>query len=108
MSRDGIREMKRRLRAGVDGQASEEERRLAEASALALLERSVRMRHRRLAVQRLNDAVALGVPVPDEHWLYCRSAAAASHDKAVQALFSQSDHAAHAAGASPDGGLRHG
>jgi len=38
-------------------------------------------------VQRLNEAVALGAPVPDEHWRYCREAASASHDTALQALF---------------------
>ena len=108
MSRDGIREMKRCLRDGLCAQAAEGQRRLAEAAALALLERSVRMRHRRLAVQRLNDAVALGVPVPDAHWLYCREAAVASHDTALKALFSQSEHAVHAAGASPAGGHGHG
>jgi len=79
MSRDAVRQMKKALCAGSSSMALE--------AALALLERSVRMRHRRLAVQRLNEAVALGAPVPEEHWRYCREAATASHDTALQALF---------------------
>lgn len=79
MSRDAIRDMKTVLRAANGSQAVE--------AALALLEHSVRMRHRRLAVQRLNAAVAVGARVPDEHWRYCREAAAASRDSQLQGLF---------------------
>lgn len=91
MSRDGVCALKRQLHGGKNAFAAEEQRRLAEAAALALLERSVRMRHRHLAVLRLRDAVVLGVCVPDEHWIYCRGVAAASSDAAVQALFSESE-----------------
>ena len=87
MSRDAIRRMKKTLRAGAMSPASDGERTHAIDAALALLERSVRMRHRRLAVQRLNDAVTVGARVPDEHWRYCHEAAAASRDTTVQALF---------------------
>jgi hypothetical protein len=79
--------MKKTLRAGRSSLASDGNRTQAAEAALALLERSVRMHHRRLAVQRLNAAVAVGACVPDEHWRYCREAAAASHDSGVQALF---------------------
>ena len=96
MSRDAIREMKKALRAGSGSQAVE--------AALALLERSVRMHHRRLAVQRLNEAVAMGARIPDEHWRYCREAAAASHDTKVQHLFMVCAHAAQTASK----GARHG
>ena len=87
MSRDALRDMKKALRAGRRSQAGEAHRTQAAEAALALLERSVRMHHRRLAVQRLNDAVAMGARVPDEHWRYCREAAAASRDIEVQELF---------------------
>ena len=96
MSRDAVRQMKKALRAGSGSKALE--------AALALLERSVRMRHRLLAVQRLNEAVALGAPVPEEHWRYCREAAAASRDTTVQALFVVCAQAAQASAK----GSRHG
>jgi hypothetical protein len=81
--------MKKTVRAGRGLQAME--------AALGLLERSVRMRHCRLAVQRLNAAVALGAQVPDEHWRYCREAAETSHDAKVRTLFTDSALAAQAA-----------
>ena len=87
MSRDAVRAAKKTLRAGRRSQAGEAHRTQAAEAALALLERSVRMHHRRLAVQRLNDAIAMGARVPDEHWRYCREAAAASRDIEVQELF---------------------
>lgn len=82
--------MKRQLRTV---EATEETQRLAAAAALALLERSVRMRHRRLAVLRLKDALALGAGVPADHWLYCRDAAVASRDADVRALFALAERA---------------
>jgi hypothetical protein len=94
MARHGIREMKRLLRAGACAQASQSQRQVAEVAALELLERSVRMRHRRLAVQRLNEAIALGAQVPKEHLAYCRAAAAASRDNVVQALFARCERMA--------------
>ena len=87
MSRDSVRAAKKTLRSGRRSQAGDAYRTQAAEAALALLERSVRMHHRRLAVQRLNDAVAMGARVPDEHWRYCREAAAASRDIEVQELF---------------------
>ena len=108
MARDAIRQMKKRLRAGMDSQAPDRHREALDA-ALALLERSVRMRHRRLAVQRLNAAVTLGARVPAPHWVYCREAAAASRNSDVQALFVASAQAAHhAAPARQAGDTRHG
>jgi hypothetical protein len=89
MSRDAIREMKKTLQAGMRAQASEEHRLGAAQAALALLERSVRMGHRRLAVLRLSEAVLLGAQVPNEHWRYCQDAAAASRDMGVQTLFAK-------------------
>lgn len=59
----------------------------AAMATLELLERSVRMRHKRLAVKRLSEAVALGADIPSEHWLYCRRVATESQDKFVSAMF---------------------
>lgn len=60
---------------------------MAEAAALGLLERSVRMGHKRLAVQRLGQVVMLGMRVPDDWWRYCRKAAEESQSKELQELF---------------------
>jgi hypothetical protein len=87
MSRDALRDMKKALRAGRRSQPGDAHRTQAAEAALALLERSVRMHHRRLAVQRLNDAIAMGARIPDEHWRYCREAAPASRNIEVQELF---------------------
>ncbi|MDE2503326.1 MAG: hypothetical protein KGL18_10170 [Burkholderiales bacterium] len=89
MSRDALRAMKRTLRIGRRSQAGDLRHAPAVEAALSLLERSVRMRHRRLAVQRLNEAVAIGARVPDAHWQYCRETAAASRNSELQQLFMQ-------------------
>jgi hypothetical protein len=98
VARDTIRQMKKTLRAGMATQASEALREEAVRAALALLERGVRMHHSRLAVQRLNEAVAIGADVPQAYWRYCLEAATASRDTRVQALFASSAQAAHAKG----------
>ena len=41
---------------------------------MALLERSIRFRHRRLAVLRLCDAMESGAPVLEAQWRYCLEA----------------------------------
>lgn len=108
MARDGIREMKRQLREGRIGQPTEEVRRLAAEAALALLERSVRMRHRRLAVQRLHDAVDLGVRLTAEQWTYCRDAAEASRDADLRATFQRCELALLGTAIRPSGSMANG
>jgi hypothetical protein len=100
--------MKKALRAGAAPMATDGQHEQAVQAALALLERSVRMRHRRLAVQRLNEAVALGARVPDAHWIYCREAAATSHDLALQTLFTRSAKASGVGRPHRPGVARHG
>jgi hypothetical protein len=90
VARHDIREMKRSLSAGIVSRASEEKRLPARQAALSLLARSVRMGHRRLAVLRLNAAVAAGASVPDDHWRHCRDAALASSDPAIRQLYTAS------------------
>ncbi|WP_298235237.1 hypothetical protein [uncultured Azohydromonas sp.] len=63
MARQAIRELKQSLHAGMAACASEEQRSHAKDASLSLLERSVRMRHRRLAVIRLHAAVSTGAAV---------------------------------------------
>jgi hypothetical protein len=79
--------MKQSLHAGMAAYATEEQRLHAKEAALSLLERSVRMGHRRLAVIRLHAAVSAGATVPDEHWRYCHEAATACKDAAIQDLY---------------------
>jgi hypothetical protein len=87
MARQAIRELKHSLHAGMAACASDEQRSHAKEAALSLLERSVRMGHRRLAVIRLHAAVSTGAAVPDEHWRYCHEAATACKDAAIQDLY---------------------
>jgi hypothetical protein len=94
MARHAIREMKQSLHAGTATSASEEQRIHAREAALSLLERSVRMGHRRLAVIRLQAAVSAGADVPEEFWRYCHDAAAGSKDTAIQDLYTASAAAA--------------
>jgi hypothetical protein len=101
MARHVIREMKQSLHAGMGPCASEEQRLHAKEAALSLLERSVRMGHRRLAVIRLQSAVSAGSAVPDQFWRYCHEAAAASKDAAIRNLYIASVVAATAAPTPP-------
>jgi hypothetical protein len=108
MSREPIREMKKLLRDGMNVQADNRQRQLARDAALALLARSVRMHHRRLAVQRLHDPVSFGAQVPGEHWAYCREAAAASRNTEVRAMFALSEESLRTNPTQQLGGARHG
>lgn len=58
-----------------------------QASALALLERSMQLGHDRLAVRRLLLAVQTGAPVRPEHWQYCLRVVARVADPRLAALY---------------------
>jgi hypothetical protein len=92
--RQWLRELKKALRAGTPQVESQDQQEEAVRAALALLERSIRMLHRRLAIQRLNEAVELGAQISDQQWVYCRQAAEASRDAAIQTLFTRSAQSA--------------
>ena len=108
MSRGLESEMKRSLRSVKGAHADDGQRQRARDAALALLVRSVRMGHRRLAVQRLHDAVSFGARVSGEQWAYCRQAAMASGDIGVRALFTRSEEFLRADQASQLKGPRYG
>lgn len=91
MSRESIRELKRQVQAGCCNSATGELRVKAAAAALVLLERSIRMRHCRLAVQRLNAAATLGAAIPAAYWIYCRKAVGVSRDSTLLELFLQAE-----------------
>ncbi len=86
MSRQVVRDMKRKIVAGGKPAAAEPTRLLAHESALALLDRSIRFGPRRLAVVRLTTAVLAGAEVTAEHWVYCWQAADRSKDAQLQSL----------------------
>ena len=92
MARTVVRQMKKALRAGTFGQVSMEARANAAQAALALLDRSVRLRHERLALLRLKAAVSMGLTVPDEIWVYCRDIAAKSHDARLKDVYLAAAH----------------
>jgi hypothetical protein len=64
---------------------SDDQERSQEA-ALALLTRSIKFGHRRLAVIRLAKAVEVKAAVTKEQWEYCERVAAESSDIAVRCL----------------------
>lgn len=71
------------MRAGLRPQSSVEDSERAQASALALLNRSIRFGHDRLALLRLADALRLGAHVSTEHWRYCDAAMIRVGDEAL-------------------------
>lgn len=93
MSRQAVRDLKRAVRTGSRAGADGGSHVLAKESALALLARSVRFGHSRLAVVRLAMAVRAGADVPCSHWDYCRGVVAAAKDPALQALFAEAGSA---------------
>lgn len=90
MSRAAIRTLKQTLRRGAHGQASPAQAQEARAAALALLRRSVALKHDRLAIHRLLDAVRLDAVVDEPLWAHCEAAAASVGDdtqrRALRAL----------------------
>lgn len=87
MSRQPIRVLKHAVRDGGREGATTENHVLAKEAALALLDRSIKFGHPRLAVIRLAMAVRAGADVPASHWDYCRATVAQSRDLSLRALF---------------------
>ncbi len=67
MSRTYVRSMKRAINEQRVPNLEERHRAL-----IALLNRSIQFRHRRLAVLRLCEAAEAGAHLLDEHWRYCK------------------------------------
>lgn len=96
MSRKTVRSLKRALRAISRIDTTPGDRLLRSQSALALLSRSIRFGHGRLALLRLATAVELGAQVPGEHWMYCMRVAAESTDLRLQELYTSAAELARA------------
>jgi len=90
LSRSDVRERKRILRIGMRPNASEQERAIAKKSAVVLLERSIQQGHRRLALQRLVDAVRVGATLSSYHWKYCEAVAQDFDPVALQHIIGSS------------------
>jgi len=95
MLRSEIRTMKRAIRAGSIDRASEVEHQRARESALALLARSIKFGHRRLAVVRLAVAVRAGAAVTREQWAYCEEAVSRSADPVLREMLTAMRSALH-------------
>lgn len=80
MSRALIKSLKRTLRHGAHAQASQTQALDARAAALSLVQRSVKLRHDRLAILRLVDAVRLEARVDETLWDYCQNVASTMAD----------------------------
>ncbi|TWO71239.1 hypothetical protein FN976_09890 [Caenimonas sedimenti] len=91
MARPPIRLFKRALAAGARPDACAPAAAAAQASALALLSRSVAMGHRRLALLRLLAAVRVGAVVPASDWAYCGEVASQVADGALRGLFAEAE-----------------
>jgi len=87
MTRETVRNLKRTARAGRRPGASDTDRILSGECALALLTRSIRFEHRRLAVARLVLAVDAGAAIPREHWIYCSRVVDCSGDPRLEELY---------------------
>lgn len=83
--RQRLRSLKRLARAGSGAQAEPSLRLQSQVIALALLDRSIKFKHRRLALLRLKEAVELGASVNTEQWTYCKGVMALVQDVALRA-----------------------
>lgn len=92
MTRKAVRDMKRLVRRGVMPYAPSDDEERSQEAALALLTRSIKFGHRRLAVIRLVKAVEVKAVVTKEQWEYCERVAAESSDIAVRGLLISSVH----------------
>ena len=85
--RQGVRSLKRLARAGSGIDVAPALKLQSQAIALALLDRSIKFKHCRLALLRLKDAVELGAVVDTEQWTYCKGVLASVQDGALRARF---------------------
>lgn len=87
--RKRLRTLKRVARASASHDPASEFRTQGKAIALALLDRSIKFEHRRLALRRLREAVELGASISFDQWTYCRNIANSCKDSLLKAEFSQ-------------------
>lgn len=81
MARTEIRMFKKALHAGSAPEATVEQMADARNAALSLLQHSVRLGHKQLALMRLVDAVNLRVDIDASIWEHCLAAARSLQDE---------------------------
>lgn len=82
-----LRSLKRLARQGSGTGASPALQLQSQAIALAFLDRSIKFKHRRLAVFRLKEAAELGAPIEEVHWTYCWNVVASGEDSKLHSEF---------------------
>lgn len=87
--RQRLRSLKRLARSGQGADAAPALRQQSQAIALALLDRSIKFKHGRLALLRLKEALALGAAVDAAQWAYCKAVLAQVQDGALRAELEQ-------------------
>lgn len=83
--RQRLRSLKRLARSGQGADAAPALRQQSQVIALALLDRSIKFKHGRLALLRLKEALALGAAVDAAQWAYCRAVLTQLNDAALRA-----------------------
>lgn len=83
--RQRLRSLKRLARSGSGVDVAPELKLQSQVIALALLDRSIKFKHRRLALLRFKDAIEMGAQVDVEHWIYCKSLLSLETDGALRA-----------------------
>lgn len=83
--RQRLRALKRLARAGSGKDAALPLQQQSRVIALALLDRSIQFKHRRLALLRLKEALELGASVSTEQWTYCKGVLTLEQDGALRA-----------------------
>lgn len=101
MTRAVVRNLKKGLRGNPSNAHARSDLAAMQQSALALLKRSIKFGHGRLAIQRLATAVRVGANIPPEDLAYCINAMA----RARKAKERTSPHP-HRANSSPFGSAR--
>lgn len=81
-----IRRLKRAVRKSIVFEATEEDIEQGRVSAIALLERSIECRHKRLAVIRFAAAIRTGATIRLPNWRYCEEVLASMDDDNLRQL----------------------
>lgn len=81
-----IRQLKRSIKNSFTTGANEEDLDRGRASAIELLEHSIRRRHKRLAVIRFAAAIRTGATITRPHWEYCEAIIASMGDNKLRLM----------------------
>ena len=77
MKRADIKLCKKAVREGSQSHATRAQALIARNASISLLQRSVQMKHKRLVLVRLLEALALQAPINETLWQHCMTVAKA-------------------------------